>query len=80
MDDLISRQAAIDEFGLSEKTRKYGGRRIMTPDCNTCRWFIPIPMRILTKAEAEMVRNGIYIERRQCIWNVCRYENKEKNH
>ena len=24
-DDLISRQAAIDEFGLSEKTRKYGG-------------------------------------------------------
>lgn len=52
----------------------------MTPNCNTCRWFIPIPMRILTKAEAEMVRNGIYIERRQCIWNVCRYENKEKNH
>ena len=25
MDDLISRQAAIDAFGLSEKTRKYGG-------------------------------------------------------
>lgn len=25
MDDLISRQDAIDEFGLSEKTRKYGG-------------------------------------------------------
>ena len=23
--DLISRQAAIDAFGLSEKTRKYGG-------------------------------------------------------
>lgn len=25
MNDLISRQAAIDAFGLSEKTRKYGG-------------------------------------------------------
>jgi len=25
MDDLISRQAAIYAFGLSEKTRKYGG-------------------------------------------------------
>ena len=25
MDDLISRQAALDAFGLSEKTRKYGG-------------------------------------------------------
>ena len=25
MSDLISRQAAIDAFGLSEKTRKYGG-------------------------------------------------------
>lgn len=25
MIDLISRQAAIDAFGLSEKTRKYGG-------------------------------------------------------
>ena len=25
MEDLISRQAAIDAFGLSEKTRKYGG-------------------------------------------------------
>ena len=25
MDDLISRQAAIDAFGLSEKTRKWGG-------------------------------------------------------
>lgn len=49
----------------------------MTPDCNTCRWFIP--MRMLTKAEAEMVHNGIYIEIRQCIWPVCRYENKEKN-
>lgn len=24
-DDLISRQAALDAFGLSEKTRKYGG-------------------------------------------------------
>lgn len=25
MDDLISRQAALDAFGLSEKTRKWGG-------------------------------------------------------
>lgn len=25
MSDLISRQAALDAFGLSEKTRKYGG-------------------------------------------------------
>jgi len=25
MSDLISRQAALDTFGLSEKTRKYGG-------------------------------------------------------
>lgn len=25
MGDLIDRQAAIDAFGLSEKTRKYGG-------------------------------------------------------
>lgn len=25
MSDLIDRQAAIDAFGLSEKTRKYGG-------------------------------------------------------
>lgn len=25
MDDLISRKVAIDAFGLSEKTRKYGG-------------------------------------------------------
>ena len=25
MNDLISRQVAIDAFGLSEKTRKYGG-------------------------------------------------------
>lgn len=25
MDDLISRQAALDAFGLSEKTRKLGG-------------------------------------------------------
>ena len=25
MNDLISRQAAIDAFGLSERTRKYGG-------------------------------------------------------
>ena len=25
MDDLISRQEALDAFGLSEKTRKYGG-------------------------------------------------------
>ena len=25
MSDLISRQAAIDAFGLSERTRKYGG-------------------------------------------------------
>lgn len=25
MSDLISRQAVIDAFGLSEKTRKYGG-------------------------------------------------------
>ena len=25
MSDLIERQAAIDAFGLSEKTRKYGG-------------------------------------------------------
>lgn len=25
MDDMISRQAALDAFGLSEKTRKYGG-------------------------------------------------------
>jgi len=25
MDDTISRQAAIEAFGLSEKTRKYGG-------------------------------------------------------
>ena len=25
MNDLVSRQAALDAFGLSEKTRKYGG-------------------------------------------------------
>ena len=25
MDDLISRQALLDDFGLSEKTRKWGG-------------------------------------------------------
>ena len=25
MNDLISRQAALEAFGLSEKTRKYGG-------------------------------------------------------
>lgn len=25
MDDLISRQALLDAFGFSEKTRKYGG-------------------------------------------------------
>lgn len=25
--DLISRQALLEQFGLSEKTRKYGGDR-----------------------------------------------------